>query len=554
MAIAAETIIENARVLTLDEGTPRAEAVALGGGRILAVGGRADMSALRGPGTRVMDAGGGTLMPGFVEGHLHLFTGSVQLDRLSLKGLHGFDAVAAAIRARAAERPGERMLMIEQADLDTFGDMPCDRHILDRILADRPLALMESSHHTVWANTAALAAAGLLHGAPMPPGNEVVMGPDGLATGVLLEFDAFGPILALTPSGGRDTVGLVTGRAPVPAPTAADRSSDLATLRQGLAYLARHGITSAHVMDGDPYQLSLYASLEAEGALTTRLRVPFRVLPGMDPADWAMAEAARTAHTSDRLRADFVKVFMDGVLGTGTAAMLAPYDDRPGVTGDPFFSAEEWTHVAVEADRRGFQLAVHAIGDLAVRMTLDGFEAARAANGARDSRHRVEHIETCDPADLPRFAALGVVGSPQPTHAPGPFYGLAPLIDCIGPARARSAYPAASLLRSGARMLFSSDWPVVALDPLIGIRAALERTPLTEGAPQEAVTLHEALAAHTAWAAWTGFDESVKGRIAPGLLADLVLLSGDIEATPTDGIDALRVVTTFSGGNVIYQA
>jgi predicted amidohydrolase YtcJ len=432
-----------------------------------------------------------------------------------------------------------------------FGE-PITRELLDRILPDRPLALFASDHHTMWANTAALRAAGLLHGRTTPPGSEVVMGADGLAAGELREFESFAPVFALAPTGGREMLGLL-GREPETPPAAAQRAVDRDTLRRGLGHAASLGITSIHNMDGNAYQLELLGEIDAAEGLPLRCRFPFRVLPGMELRRFAEAAELRERWNSDRLRVDFVKLFMDGVIESATAFMLADYSDRPGFRGSAFFETDEFDAVCIEAERLGFQLAVHAIGDAAVRRTLDGYQAARRRHGIRDTRHRIEHIEALDPADLPRFAELGVIASMQPTHAPGGAYPIEPIASMLGRRRLMTAYAWQTLRNAGARMAFSSDWPIAPLDPLTGIRTAMTRPPLFEGAPDERQSLADALAGFTADGAYAEFAEDRKGVLRPEALADIVVLSGDVEAAAPSEIDGLDVVATICGGRLIYR-
>ncbi len=412
----AEIIITNARVITMDPERPRAEAVALAQGSILAVGSTAEASALAGPQTRVIDARGRTLLPGFVESHLHLVLGANELTQLQLGGVHGFEALAAAFRAYAAAHAGLPLVMAQGAAYEIL-DRPVTRQDLDRVIADRPIAMMAPDHHTVWANTAALTAAGILHGAPMPPGHVIVMGADGTATGELREFEAFSPVLAL--SGDLHLqLGIATGGEPDPWPSAEQRAKDKAKVVAGLAHCARHGITSMVNMDGNRYTCVLLRELEEEGRLTARVVVPFHMKPHMEMAELSRASAMAAEFPGGKVRSGFVKMFMDGVVDSRTAFMLQDYPGTPE-RGDPLFEAERFKDICTEIDRRGLQIAVHAIGDAAVRATIDGYEAAKTRNGPRDSRHRIEHIELIDRADVPRLGALGITASLQPPHPPG---------------------------------------------------------------------------------------------------------------------------------------
>ncbi len=549
----ADIIIENARVLTMDPWTPRAEAVALAGGSVLAIGDRDTVAGTGVPSTRRIDAGGASVLPGFIDSHIHLFAGGAQLRSLSLAGMTGFDAIATAIRERAARRIDTGVLVAEQAAYFMFGDKePITRQLLDRILPDYPLALFASDHHTMWANTAALKAAGILQGRETPPGSEIVMGDDGLATGELREFEGFAPITDLTPTGGREMLGLM-GHEPKTPPTAEQRAVDHDILRRGLAYCASLGITSFHNMDGNFYQLELLEEIDRAEGLIVRGRVPFRMLPGMALSELAKAVEMRSRWHTDRLKSDFVKMFMDGVIESTTADMFADYNGTPGSSGFSFFEQDEFDAICVECDRLGLQIAVHAIGDAAVNRTLNGYEAARRKNGARDSRHRVEHIEMLKPSDLPRFAELGVLASMQPTHAPGGAYPVEPILSMVGRERMRTGYAWQTIRESRARMVFASDWPVAPLDPLFGIKTAMTRTPAFDGAPDERQSLEDSIAGFTRDGAFAEFTEQHKGVLKPGAMADLVILSDDIEGAAPHRIDNLRVQATICGGRMTYE-
>jgi len=549
----AELIVENARVLTMDPSRPRADAVALRGGSILAVGGRDELAAFASPTTRRIDAGGASVLPGFIDSHIHLFPGGAQLKSLSLAGVTGFAAIAAAVRERAAAEPETRVLIVEQAAYMMFGEnQPMTRQVLDAILPDRPLALFASDHHTMWANTAALDAAGILHGHASPLGSEVVMGSDGLATGELREFEGFAPITALTPTGGREMLGL-TGNEPTTPPTDAQRNADKEVMRHALAYCASLGITSFHNMDGNFYQLELLGEIEQAGEMIVRGRVPFRMVPNRPLSDLEIAVEMRRRWNSDRLKGDFVKIFMDGVVESTTAHMFEDYCGLPGERGYSFFGQDEFDAICIEADKHGLQIAVHAIGDAAVNRTLNGYDAARRANGVRDSRHRIEHIEMLLPADLARFAEMGVIASMQPTHAPGGYYPSEPILSMVGRDRMATGYAWETIRRTGAQLVFASDWPVAPLDPLLGIKTAMTRQPAFEGAPDERQTLHNSIAGFTSDGAFTEFAEASKGSLRPGAVADIVILDGDIEATRPEDIDGLNLAATICGGRVTYE-
>ncbi|WP_135450020.1 amidohydrolase [Tabrizicola caldifontis] len=545
-----EMIITNAKVLTMDEDNPRAEAVALSGGRILAVGSREEVEALAGPGTRLLDAGGRTLLPGFVESHLHLVLGGNELSQLQLGGVHGFDDLARLFRDYAAKNPELPLLMAQGAAYEIL-DHPVTRQDLDQVIADRPIAMMAPDHHTVWANTAALKAAGILHGAAMPPGHVVVMGSDGTATGELLEFEAFSPVLALT-GDLHLQLGIATGGEPDPWPDAAQRAKDKQKVAAGLAHCAMHGITSMVNMDGNRYTCVLLKEMEQEGRLTARVKVPFHFKPHMDLTELDRASAMAAEFQGEWVTSGFVKMFMDGVVDSRTAFMLHDY---PGTTerGAPLFEAERFKDICTEIDRRGLQIAVHAIGDGAVRQTIDGYEAARLRNGPRDSRHRIEHIELIDRADVPRLGALGITASVQPPHPPGAMdFPMSTMDHVFHRHRWKDAYLTRTLAEHGAHLAFASDWPVTDVSVMRGIQAALTRKPY-EGCQDERVGLMEVLKAYTAGGAWAAHMEGLTGKLRKGLAADLVLIDGDIESIPAEQVGRTGIALTVAGGRVTHD-
>ncbi|WP_209424793.1 amidohydrolase [Pararhodobacter sp. SW119] len=551
MADKADLIITNARVLTMDPARPRAEAVAVVGGRILAVGAAEEVAALAGPQTRRIDARGASVLPGFIESHLHLFMGGAELAHLQLLGVKGETALGRAIRVYAAEHPDLPLIIGQGCDYAIL-NRPLTRQDLDAILPDRPVLLVAADHHTGWANTAALKAAGILEGRALGPGNEIVMGKDGLATGELREFEAKAPVMALS-GAQRITAGIATGEEPVPAPGAAELVADCVHMARGLRHCARHGLTSLVNMDGNRYTLQVLAALRAQGRLTARVRVPFHFRNHRTLADLQFASDLAAEFDDDWLCSGFVKLFMDGVVDSGTAVRLDDYPDQPGWRGEPLFQADQFAAIATECDRRGLQIAVHAIGDGAVRRVIDGYEAARRANGPRDARHRIEHIEMIDRADIRRMADLGIVASIQPCHVPGALdFPLFPTLDMVGRDRWNDAYLCRSLAEAGVKLAFASDWPVADVNPLRGIQSALMR-PVFDGAGDERLDLHSVLAAYTTGGAWAEHTEKWKGMLKPGFLADIVVLDGDIEETAHDRIGRMTVAQTVCGGQIVWD-
>lgn len=554
-----EIIIHNGAVMTFDAAMPQAQALAIAGGKIIAVGHDGDITARAGSGTQMIDAQGGTVLPGIIDSHVHLFGGSVELDLLDLYGVTGLEEMRAKILPYAQANPDDVLVFCVMADYGILGTGKTPtRHELDQILSDRPLAMFAPDHHTVWANTAALKAAGLLSGGKVDAGSEIVMGADGLANGELLEPGAYGPILSLTRHGGREMLGLTTGKDPEPAATPQQREMDKEVIARGLAHCAEQGITGLHLMDGNRYQLELLSELDAEGRLVCRCHVPFH-LKGTDPVERIAAEAPalRDDFQSDKLRCSHLKMFIDGVIESGTALMLRPYPGEMGKDdnmGDEVFTQDHFVACCIEADRLGFQIAVHAIGDAGVRRTIDAYEAAAKANGSRDSRHRIEHIEVIHPSDIPRLAELGIVASLQPGHAPtGHIFPPDAVGKYIHPDQIEGAYAWQTIRAAGAPVIFSTDWPVIPVDVMANVKAAIAPLNLGAGWVDQTQSLQDTLASYTRDNGWVEFNEDSKGTLSAGMVADVAIMSHDLTKLAPMDITTAKAMVTICDGVITYQ-
>ncbi len=549
-----DILILNGALTTFDPGNPHAEALAITGRHISAVGSTVDIRALAGPGTKIIDAGGNTVLPGFIDSHVHMFGGAAELDMLDLLGLRGFDALQEATREYAAGRPDDPLIMGVSADYDILGaGVATTRQALDKILPDRPMALMSSDHHTVWANSAALEKAGILAGGMVPVGSEIVIGEDGLASGQLNETGAFGPVIKLSLLGGRDLLGYVTGADPEPPATAKERALDKEVILRGLNHCAQYGITGLHNMDGNFYQLELLAELESEGRLPVRVQSPMH-LKNFDPLErLEEADEMRRQFCSDKVWSGRVKMFMDGVLDSYTALVLEPYPGKPDSTGDAVFEAGHFNQACIRADAMGLQISVHAIGDAAVRRTLDGYAAARLANGPRDSRHRIEHIEMLHPDDLPRISELGAVASLQPLHSPaGGLFDPYEAGYILTADQIPMAFAWRKIRESGARVCFSTDWPVVPVDVMASVAGAVHGARLPAPWVDNRQSLMETLASYTRDNAWVEFNEHRKGALKPGYLADVAIMDADLFRTEPENLARTRARTTICDGAVTY--
>ncbi|MEM7068442.1 MAG: amidohydrolase [Pseudomonadota bacterium] len=547
--------ILNAKVLTMVSEMPRAEAIAVAGSQIIAIGTNEEIRKFASAETRLIDAGNRSVLPGFIDSHVHLFQGSAELDFLPVGGLTDLGEVRKRVLAYAAERPDEPLVLGVGAFYELFpGGEKNPRQLLDEIIPDRPFALLAADLHTVWANTKALEKAGLLHGAEMPEGSTVVMGEDGLANGQLLETGAFGPALALSRTGGRDMLGYVTGADPEPPATKEEREADKNLLVKGLDHVASHGITSLHNMDGNFYQLELLSELEAEGRMKARVQIPFH-LKNFDPLE-RLQEAAEmhARYKGDKVWSGRVKMFMDGVMESRTGLKSRAYPDDPDNHGEAVFEPKHFNEACIRADSLGLQISVHAIGDLAVARVLDGYQVAEEKNGKRDARHRIEHIELTTLTDIERMKALGIVASMQPRHAAFAGFFEPPEPDTVFfRDECHLAYAWETIRGAGIPMAFSTDWPVVPVDVMANLQCAVSPNDLGPDWPDQSQTIENALLAYTATNAWTAFKENHHGSLRKGLAADIVILDGDIGAHPADRLDKLGIAMTICDGDITYD-
>jgi predicted amidohydrolase YtcJ len=543
----ADLIIVNARLRPIfaPAGTT---ALAVSEGRILALGPDAEIRRHAGPDTRIVDAGGRELLPGFIESHLHLFMGGATLAMLNLGPTFGLEATRAALLDFAAQHPGDDILFGYAVNYVIFGeDRRPDRHLLDEIIADRPLCLLSTDLHCAWANTRALELAGILHGADVGPGAEVVMGADGLANGELREFAAMNRVKMLSRLRGRDGLDYEGGEV-----SDEDRAHDKALIRKAGDYCALNGITTAINMDGNAYQAGLMRELALSGEMPVRVSLPLRLEERHGAAGIALIDDFGP-DVPGWLHFGRIKLFMDGVYDTWTALTVSDYPGRPGFRSEPLIAPDVFNAMCIEADRRGLQIATHAVGDGAVRAVIDGYEAARTANGARESRHRIEHIDTIAPADLERLAPLGIVASMQPVHPPGSAgLPLEPTTTIMGRDRWPTAFPWRMIRDRGVALAFGTDWPVSPLSPLYAIHCALTRQPWADDMPDQRLSLDECLLAYTAGGAHADFAEDRRGRLEAGFDADLVLIDGALEGL-AEREDAARVAMTVCGGTITYD-
>jgi len=537
----ADLIVRNAHIYTVNSKQPWAEALAVSGDHLVAVGSEKEIAAFRGPSTRVIDAGGRLVMPGITDPHTHFTSGSRSLSQINLNGANTVEEIGRRVREFAARHPGDGWLLGRGWLYSTFGaEALPHREALDAIIADRPVVLTAYDGHTSWANTKALAMAGITRDTASPPNGIVVHdAKTGEPTGTLKEA----------------AQQLV--RKAVPAPS---REETMAAFRQGIAHANRLGVVGLHTLGGDQGILEMLDEIRRSGGLSLRMYVAYWAAPPeMTPAMFEDAERDRSRYNDEWLSTNLVKFVLDGVIESHTAAMLEPYSDDPTLIGRTFWSPEKYKAAVAEFDRRGFIVTSHAIGDAAIRLALDAYEAANRANGTKDSRMRIEHIEDVSAADIPRFGKLGVIASMQPLHAMPDDNGLNVWARNVGPERVNRAFAWHSIAAAGGRVVHGSDWPVVTLNPWEGMQIAVTRetpqgTPAGGWIPGERLTLEQAVQGYTLGPAYAGRREKTQGSLEAGKLADLILVSQDIFKVETRSIGKTEVLLTMVGGKIVYTA
>ncbi len=522
----AELVLENAKVMTL-AAAPWAEAVAVKDGRIAYVGDRAGLAPWIGAATKRLDLKGHLVLPGLVDAHVHVEGMGTARESLDLVGAASLDEALARVAVRAKAAPADEWLLGRGWDQNDWpGKTFPTAADLDRVAPDRPVMLVRVDGHATWVNSRALALAGITKDTADPAGGRIMRDAGGAATGVLI-----------------DAASSLVERH-VPPPTREQRKR---RLRAGLEVAAAGGLTAVHDAGVDLEAVALYEELLKEGPLPARVHVMLR-------ADAFLAAGpglqARHGLGDGQLHVHAIKAMADGALGSRGAWLLAPYSDEPGTRGLPMLKPEPFAALLKDAASRGFQVNTHAIGDAANRFVLDAYAATFGPAGGARHRWRVEHAQVLDPKDVPRFAALGVVPSMQPTHCTSDMYWAGTR---LGPDREKYAYLWQTFRAAGVPVAFGSDAPVEAVDVIPGLHAAVTRQDAKgwpEGGwhPKERLGFADAVAAFSRDAAWAAFDEKETGTIEVGKRADFTVLDKDV----SDGRDVLaaKIATTIVSGRV----
>jgi predicted amidohydrolase YtcJ len=540
----ADLILTNGVFYTIDETRPSASSVAVRNHRIIAVGMPSDMKGLTGPGTKTIDLVGKFVMPGFIDAHTHIIDGGAYVSGVALRDVTSVAEVQRRLRDYASAHPGKGWILGEAWSYG-YADMKDGaptKEMLDQAVADRPVFLGSGMAHAAWVNSKALALLGVTTATPDPQGGTIVRDDKGQPTGWFKESAA----------------AQIGAKIPVSAHT------DLKTsLRAAMAEASRFGITRLVSAGGDWQALPLLARWEKTQSLSTRFSICYwNPTPPLDANLFAEIEKGRALYHSDWVRTGAVKFVQDGVIESHTAYLPAGYADDPKQTGMNFWPADQQAPLFLKLNQLGYQIYVHAIGDGAIHQTLDSYEAAQKAGVPADLRNRIEHYETPLPEDIDRLARLSVVASVQPAmiYPKDQWMGMQGMWQRLaGDQRMLTAFPIHSLLAKGAPVAFGTDWPVIDLNPLPGIRDAVLRQsrdgePAEGWVPSERITVAEAIRAYTMGAAWSVHREKEEGSISVGKLADFVVLSEDITKIDPTRIADVHPLTTIVGGKIVYQA
>ncbi len=533
-----DLIFRNGAIYTMDAARSWAEALAIQEGKILYVGDDSGVEKYRSTDTKIIDLKGKMVLPGFHDSHIHLVTGGVELSQCNLNGLQTQEEIFKKIRQYASENPDKEWIVGGGWDLPIFPGANPTKEQLDQLVSDRPVYLSAADGHSVWVNSKALAMAGITEKTPDPEGGRIErMKGTNVPSGTLRE----------------NAAGLVSKYLAELSP-----EDYLKGLRAGLLLANSFGITSINEASADEDILNTYAEFDRRQELSVRVVSSLYVDPklGLDQIKDLLQK--REKYKGSHLRATAAKIFADGVIESHTAALLEPYFDRPGYCGLPNLEPDLFSRLAIALDKEQFQIHIHAIGDRAIRMSLDALEAAQKKNGARDARHHIAHLQLIHPDDIPRFKSLDVIANFQPLWAYPDLYITELTEPVLGPERSRWLYPIGSIVKSGAKIVGGSDWSVSSMNPLDAIQVAITRKALDDSSslswiPEELVDLPTILAAYTINGAFLNRQEEITGSLEVGKAADLVVLDRNLFAIPPTDIHKTKVLYTFLEGKEIYR-
>ncbi len=515
----------------------RAEAVAITGRRIVYVGSAAGVARYVGDSTKVVELGQRMILPGFRDTHVHLRSG-VDLANCRLEDLKTARAIADSVRQCVAHTPPGAWVRGRGWPLPAFANANPNKALLDSVAPDNPVYMVAADGHSAWVNSRALAIAGVTRATRDPVNGRIERDAAGNPSGTLRER----------------ATGLVEQFLPPYSPAEREHG-----LRAAMALANRFGITAAHEGSAVPALLQAYAALDRRGEMTVRVFAAQYVDPARDLGQVdSLIAWRRRYHGTTYYAPTAAKFFVDGVIEAGTAALLAPYLNRGGTTGVANFRQGQLDSLMILVDKAGIQIHVHAIGDGAIRMTLDAIDATATGNGTADRRPIIAHLELFDTADIPRFKASGAIASFQPLWAFEDSYVRELTVPVLGAARSRWLYPIGSLVKSGAVVVSGSDWPVSSMNPLEAIQVAMTRRGPTDSAgpawiPEEVVDLTTMLRSYTITAAYAAHQEALAGSLEAGKAADVIVLDQDLYTLPPAALHTAKVLLTMMDGKIVFR-
>ncbi len=530
----ADMILSSNAVFTGLSDCPEPASIAIAAGKIIAVGSAEEMKPFTGENTKVYAYQDQLIMPGFHDFHLHVMDGAVTMDSAYLFSARSEKEALDIIREFAESRPDEPWVIGSTWDSGYWDTKKLpDRHALDRILPDRPALMFHAEGHYAWVNSKALEIAGIHRDTENPTYGIIGKDESGEPDGLLYE-KAMGAVIEHAYRFSKE------------------KKRELFT--QFLGHAASLGITAVHDLFATESlavltDYELFKEFEDQGKLTTRIHL----WPALD-GDLERAKQLRASYQSDMLRVSGLKQFIDGVITARTAYMLEPYADDPETRGDTSFPPETIKKWVVDADKEGFSIRFHAIGDGAIRLAFDAYEEAQRTNGVRDSRHSIEHVEVIHPDDIHRFKKLGVTASMQPDHFAMSERGV--YTERIGAEREKVVFPIHTLQKAGAKLAFGTDFPIDVLNPLLQIYRAVTRIDSSGKSvwhPHERISLADALKAYTSGSAYGTFREHELGTLEVGKRADLIVLEQNLFEIPVENIPEVNVQLTMVDGNVVYD-
>ena len=525
----ADLIITNGKIITLDDKKNMAEAIAIKGDKILALGSSLTIDKYRANTTQVIDAEKHLVLPGFIDAHCHFAAGGKSLRTLSFRGVDSIEKIQKKIATKIDELPPGAVIYGRNYDHSLFpgGKFPT-KEDLDRVSPNNPVIIRRVDGHSCWVNSLVLKRSGITKKTKDPFGGEIARDPKtGKPTGILKE----------------SAMNLVQ--------IEGQSQNTIEDIELALKHAVKLGITGIHTSAG-LVELDMYRKLQQEEKLTVRVYA----WQYLDQLDTLMELGLKQGDGDSLIRVGFLKSYIDGSLGSGTALFFKPYDDDPNTSGLAQYPEEEFRSMIAEAYKFGYQTGTHAIGSKGVNIVLNAIEYTQQLHGKKELRHRIEHAQVIIDEDFLRFADMGVIASMQPTHC------TTDLRFCeqrIGTQRSKGAYAWRSLLNNDARLAFGTDWPVEPLDPMRGIYSAVTRKNIEgnfpEGGwfPEQKLSVIEAIKYYTIGSAYASFEEDIKGTLERGKLADLIILDKDILSIPPEEILTTKILYTILGGQVIYK-